>query len=137
MKKSKWISFAKFLIFFFMIVLFINATMFFREVRRDVLYGSRSYGLDTLNEYFDNGEYQKVYYYTICNKYADDELSIDVSQYEAFGRYYRAYTLARIYEDNDVYLKRMAEEKEKITWKKILNVIGMLENEMNQEISGE
>ncbi len=131
MKKSRWISFAKFLIVFFMIVLFINVLMFFREVKRDVNYGERSYGLSTLNDYFDNGEYQKVYQYSMNNKYANDKLIVDASQYEAFGRYYRAYTLARIYEDNDVYLKRMAEEKEKITWKKILSVIESLENEMN------
>ena len=131
MKKSRWISFAKFLIVFFMIVLFINVLMFFREVKRDVNYGERSYGLSTLNDYFDNGEYQTVYQYSMNNKYANDKLIVDASQYEAFGRYYRAYTLARIYEDNDVYLKRMAEEKEKITWKKILSVIESLENEMN------
>ena len=114
-----------------MIVLFINVLMFFREVKRDVNYGERSYGLSTLNDYFDNGEYQTVYQYSMNNKYANDKLIVDASQYEAFGRYYRAYTLARIYEDNDVYLKRMAEEKEKITWKKILSVIESLENEMN------
>ena len=131
MRKSKWISLAKFLIVFFMIVLFINVLMFFREVKRDVNYGERSYGLSTLNDYFDNGEYQKVYQYSMNNKYANDELIVDASQYEAFGRYYRAYTLARIYDDNDVYLKRMAEEKEKITWKKILSVIESLENELN------
>ena len=131
MRKSKWISLAKFLIVFFMIVLFINVLMFFREVKRDVIYGERSYGLSTLNDYFDNGEYQKVYQYSMNNKYANDELIVDASQYEAFGRYYRAYTLARIYDDNDVYLKRMAEEKEKITWKKILSVIESLENELN------
>ena len=131
MKKSRWISFAKFLIVFFMIVLFINVLMFFREVKRDVNYGERSYGLSTLNDYFDNGEYQKVYQYSMNNKYANDKLIVDASQYEAFGRYYRASTLARIYEDNDVYLKKMTEEKEKITWKKILNVIDSLENELD------
>ena len=129
--KSKWATLAKVLIVIFMIILFFNCLAFFREVKRDVMYGSRSYGLSTLNDYFDNGEYQKIYSYTIANKYADDELSVDVSQYEAFGRYYHYYTQARIYENNDVYLKKMAEEKEKITWKKILNVIDSLENELD------
>ena len=122
---------AKVLIVVFMFVLFFNAMAFFTEVKRDVLYGSRSYGLSVLNDYFDNGEYQKIYQYTTANKYADDELSVDVSQYEAFGRYYRAYTLARIYDDNSEYLKRMETEKANITWKKILNVIESLENEMD------
>lgn len=129
--KSKWVSLAKVLIVIFMIILFMNCLAFFVEVKRDVMYGSRSYGLSTLNDYFDNGEYQRIYHYTIDNKYADDELSVDVSQYEAFGMYYHYYTQARIYEDNDVYLKKMTEEKEKITWKKILNVIDSLENELD------
>ncbi len=130
--KSKWISFARFLAIVFMLVLFINAMLFFREVRRDVLYGSRSYGLNVMNECFDNGEYYKIYEYATANKYADDELSVDVSQYEAFGRYYHYYVKARIHPDNGEYLKKMAEEKEKITWKKVLSVIESLENELNR-----
>ena len=131
MKKSKWISLARVLIVFFMIVLFLNAMLFFRELKRDVMYGERCYGLSEMNERFDNGEYQQIYQYAVANKYAEEKPEVDVSQYEAFGRYYHAYTLAMIYEDNDVYLKRMAEEKEKITWKKILSVIESLENELN------
>ena len=100
-----------------------------------MIYDARSYGLNALNDYFDRGEYQEIYEYTIRNKYAEDELSVDVSQYEAFGRYYHAYTLARIYEDNGKYLTRMAEEKEKITWKMILTVIDELESEMNEKAS--
>ena len=129
-KKSRWIGFARIAIVFFLIVLFISAYLFFKEVKRDVLYGSRAYGLETLNECFDNGEYQRLYQYAISNKYAEDELSADTSQYEAFGRYYHYYTLALSHEDNGEYLKKMASEKEKISWKKILNVIETLENNM-------
>ena len=127
--KSKWISLAKVLIIISIIVLFLNALAFFTGIRRDVLYFSRSYGLSVLDEYFDEGNYQQIYDHAIGNKYADDELSVDVSQYEAFGRYYHAYTQARINEDNEEYLKQMQIEKEKITWKKILNVIEELEKE--------
>ena len=130
-KKSKWIGLARIAIVFFLLVLYISAYLFFKEVRRDVLYNSRAYGLDTLNECFDNGEYQRIYQYAVSNKYADDKLSADVSQYEAFGRYYHYYTLALSHQDNEAYLQKMAAEKEKISWKKILNVIETLESELN------
>ena len=117
------------LVVFFMMILFMNALSLFLNVKRDVSYGSRSYGLDTLNSSFDNGEYYQVYLYTVSNQYADNKPEIDVSQYEAFGRYFHYYTLARMYDDPK-YLDLMESEKEKITWKKILNVIDELENDM-------
>jgi len=133
--RSRWVGLGRSLIILFLIILFFNAMALFIEIRRDMIYDARSYGLNALNDYFDRGEYQEIYEYTIRNKYAEDELSVDVSQYEAFGRYYHAYALARIYEDNGKYLARMAEEKEKITWKKILTVIDELESEMNEKAS--
>ena len=131
MKKNRWVGFARFAIIILMLVLFANCLSLFLEVKRDVLYGSRSYGLSTLNDYFDEGRYQQIYNCAISNKYADDELAVDASQYEAFGRYYRAYTLARINEDNAEYLRQMEEEKAQISWKKILDVIDTLEAELN------
>ena len=112
-----------------LIVLFFNAYLLFTSIRRTVIYNSRIYGLDTLNTYFDEGNYYEIYEKTIENKYTDREVSVDVSQYEAFGRYFHYYTLARMYDDPK-YLDLMESEKEKITWKKILNVIDELENDM-------
>ena len=125
--KSRWAGFARFAIVIFMIVLFISSISLFTEIKRDVSYGSRSVGLSTLNEYFDAGDYEKIYESSIKNKYSDEKLYADVSQYEAFGRYYHAYTKAVMYEDDSEYLKQMAEEKAKISWKKILDVIDELE----------
>ncbi|MBR5340306.1 MAG: hypothetical protein IK151_00100 [Erysipelotrichaceae bacterium] len=132
MKKTdsnRWLL-ARILIVLFMFILFINAYMLFTEIRKDTLYNSRSYGLSTLNDDFDQGRYFEVYLKTARNKYADDELSVDVSQYAAFGRYYYAYIKAETVEDNAVYLKQMEEAKAEISWKKILNVIRILENDM-------
>ena len=127
--KNRWIGFGRLLAVIFMIVLFINAFTLFKEIRRDVHYGSRSVGLSTLNDYFDAGDYQKIYECSIANKYSDEALYADVSQYEAFGRYYHAYVRARSMGDNEEYLREMEEEKAKITWKKILDVIDTLEKE--------
>ncbi len=132
MKKSKWVPVARAAILIFLVVLFFNAFLFFREVRRTVMYGSRSYGLETLNDYFDQGNYQQVYIKTAANQYADDPLSVDVSQYTAFGNYYHYYVMARTHEENAVYLEKMEAEKEKISWKKILNVIAKLESELSE-----
>ena len=130
MKRSRWIGFARAAILVFMVILFANCLTLFLEIKRDVSYGSRSTGLAALNEYFDNGEYEKIYTSTVVNKYADDELSVDASQYEAFGRYYHAYTMARTHEDNSKYIEQMKAEKASISWKKILEVIDMLEAQM-------
>ena len=129
-KASKWIGAARVLALLFMLILFINAFTLFREIRRDVLYGSQSTGLQTMNEWFDEGNYHKIYTAAAVNRYADDELSVDVSQYEAFGRWYHAYVRARSLEDNAEYLKQMENEKSSISWKKILDVISVLEEDL-------
>ncbi|MBR2670373.1 MAG: hypothetical protein IKE36_11330 [Solobacterium sp.] len=128
--RSKWIGFARILALVLMFILFINSFTLFKDIRRQVMYGSRSTGLSTLNDYFDEGNYQKIYTAAVVNTYADDELSVDVSQYEAFGRYYHAYVMARSLEDNAQYRQEMAKEKANISWKKILDVISVLEEEM-------
>jgi len=128
--RSKWIGFARIVALLLMLALFINSFMLFKEIRRDVSYGSRSTGLNTLNDYFDEGNYQKIYTATVVNKYADDTLSVDVSQYEAFGRYYHAYVMARSLGDKEPYLQEMEQEKAKISWKKILDVISEMEEEL-------
>ena len=127
--KSKWKSLARLAIIFFTIVLFFNALALFVEIRKDVSYGNRSYGLSELDEAFSNGEYHRVYVYTLSNRYAEDELKVDASQYEASGRYYHAYVLSRLYENNEDYRKQMETEKQKISWKKITGVIEMLESQ--------
>ena len=127
--KSKWLGFARVAIVLFTLILFMNCLALFIEIKRDVSYGSRSTGLSTLDEYFDSGDYQRIYNCAVTNKYADDELAVDASQYEAFGRYYHAYTMALISEDKGKYLEQMEKEKARISWKKILEVVDMLEAE--------
>ena len=129
-KASKWIGVARVLALLFMLILFINAFTLFREIRRDVLYGSQSTGLQTMNEWFDEGNYHKIYTAAAVNRYADDELSADVSQYEAFGRWYHAYVRARSLEDNAEYLKQMEKERSSISWNKILDVMNTLEEDL-------
>ena len=128
--KSKWIGFARIIALLLMLVLFINSFILFRDIRSDVMYGSKSTGLSTLNDYFDQGDYQKIYTAAVVNAYADDELSVDVSQYEAFGRYYHAYVMARSLDNSERYRKEMEKEKAGITWKKILDVISTLEEDL-------
>ena len=128
--KSKWIGFARIIALLLMLVLFINSFILFRDIRSDVMYGSKSTGLNTLNDYFDQGNYQKIYTAAVVNAYADDELSVDVSQFEAFGRYYHAYVRARSLDDNERYRKEMEKEKAAISWKKILDVISVLEEDL-------
>ncbi|MBR0140466.1 MAG: hypothetical protein IJM17_09300 [Firmicutes bacterium] len=130
-KISRWIGLARMLAVLLMFVLFANSFILFKGIRQDVMYGSRSTGLSTLNDYFDQGEYQKIYTAAAVNRYADDELSVDASQYEAFGRYYHAYVRARCLDDNEEYLKEMEKEKSNISWKKILDVIDELEAELD------
>lgn len=125
--KTKWASFAKVVIAFLMLVLFVNAMVFCVHVRQDMNYGNRCYGLAELDDSFNRGDYQRVYIETLHNKYASTKPQVDTSQYEAFGRYYHAYVQSRLHEDNAAYLQQMEEEKAHITWKKILNVIDLLE----------
>ena len=128
--KSKWIGFARIIALLFMLILFINSFILFRNIRSEVMYSSRSTGLYVLNDYFDRGDYQKIYTAAVVNAYADDELSVDASQYEAFGRYYHAYVRARSLDDNEQYLEEMEKEKANISWKKILDVISVLEEDL-------
>ena len=132
MKKSKWIGFARAAILVFTLILFANCLSLFLEIKRDISYGSRSVGLSTLDEYFNKGEYEKIYTSSVTNKYADDELAVDASQYEAFGRYYHAYVMARSLDGDDAYLKEMEKEKAGISWKKILDVISVLEEDLKR-----
>ena len=59
--KSKWTGLARILALLLMIVLFINSFELFKDIRRQVIYGSRSTGLSTLDDWFDQGEYQKIW----------------------------------------------------------------------------
>ena len=128
--KSRWIPLARILILLSLLVLFINATAFFIEVKRDLSYANRAYGLSALDDCFNEGRYQELYEYTIKNGFSTEPIEVGISEYEAFGRYYNAYVKARIYEDNEEYLRQMETEKGNITWNKILNVIDTLEQEM-------
>ena len=130
--KSKWIGFARIIALLFMLVLFINSFILFRNIRSEVMFDSRSTGVSVLNDYFDRGDYQKIYTAAVVNSYAEDELSVDASQYEAFGRYYHAYVRARSLDDNEQYLKEMEKEKANISWKKILDVISVLEEDLKK-----
>ena len=114
-----------------LVVLYFNSYMLFTEIRREVIYNNHSYGLEVLNDYFDEGNYYQIYEKTVQNKYSNQELAVDISQYEAFGQYYHNYVMARTHTDNAEYLALMNEAKQKITWKKVLNVIDMLEQELH------
>ena len=130
-RTSKWIPVGRAAILLSMAVLYFNAYMLFTEIRRDVIYNNHSYGLEVLNNYFDEGDYYRIYEKTVENKYSDQKLAVDVSQYEAFGQYYHNYVMARTHADNAKYLALMNDAKQKITWKKVLNVIEMLEKELH------
>ena len=131
--KSKWTGLLKVLIVIFMIILVFNAFALTREIRSDVSYKNRSYGLSVMDECFDIGEHYQIYLYTLNNKYVDEKPYVDVSQYEAFGRFYNAYLKAKMYPDNDTYLKQMQIEKGNVTFKKILNVISLLEDDLSNK----
>ena len=128
--KSRWTRIARVLIIFFLMILFMNAMALFVNIKRDVNYVNRAYGLSTLDDCFNEGQYQQLYEYTVKNEFSNEPIEVDISQYEAFGRYWHAYSMARIYPDNEEYLRQMEIEKASITWNKILNVINTLEQEM-------
>ncbi|MBR5755682.1 MAG: hypothetical protein IKX97_07700 [Erysipelotrichaceae bacterium] len=128
--KSKWIGLARTLIVIFLLILFANALSLFLEVKRDISYYNRAYGLSTMDDDFESGEYYQIYINTIKNAIADEDPAVDTSQYEAFGRLFDAYIDARVHEDNAEYLKKMEVEKQNITWDKILTVIESLENDI-------
>ena len=130
--KSRWPSrLIRILIGIFMFVLILNSYVLAREIKSDISFQNRSYGLSVMNECFDNGEYYKIFHYALKNDLAEDEPYIDVSQYEAFGRFYNAYLKAKMYPDNNEYRIQMETEKAKISWKKILNVMAILEEDLN------
>ncbi len=128
--KGRWTRIARVLIIFFLMILFMNAMALFVNIRRDVSYVNRAYGLSTLDDCFNDGQYQQLYEYTVKNEFSSEPIEVDISQYEAFGRYWHAFSKARIYPDNEEYLRQMEIEKATITWNKILNVIDTLEQEM-------
>jgi len=130
MKTSKWIPAARIAILLSLIALFFNAYSLFTEIRRTVAFNSRSYGLDVLNDYFDEGNYYQIYEKTIQNSYSDQKPAADASQYEAFGRYYHYYVMARTHTNNQRYLEYMEDARKQITWKKIRNVIAELERSL-------
>ena len=130
--RTNWIGFARIIMLLLMLVLFINSFVLFKNIRSYVMHGSKSTGLNVMNEYFDQGDYQKIYTAAVVNAYADDELYADVSQYEAYGRYYHAYVMARCMDDSEQYLKEMEKEKARISRKKILDVISILEKDLDQ-----
>ena len=128
---KRWIKFAKILIIFFSIMLFINATLFFMRIKSDMNYFDRAYGLSVMDDNFNNGEYYKVYVNTLKNKASNEELAVDCSQYEAFGRLFNAYINAKTYkQDKEKYIQEMENEKLNITWTKILTVVESLENDL-------
>ena len=128
--KSKWVRFARVLIVIFSIILFLNAMTLFLEIRRDINYNNRAYGLSVMDDDFNNGEYYRVYMNSIKNAISDEDPAVDTSQYEAFGRLFNAYVNAKINTDDAKYIAQMNKEKQSITWNKILTVVESLENDL-------
>ena len=128
--KSKWTGFARFFIIILILILFANAMSLFVEIRRDVTRANRAYGLAALDDYFDDASYYDVYECTVKNSMSTEEIGVDTGEYEAFGRYYNAYTLYRMYPEKTEYLDIMNTEKQHITWNKILNIIDELEKDL-------
>ena len=133
MKNSKWIGFGRTLIVFFTMILFMSALALFTEIKRDISYSNRAYGLSVMDDYFNNGEYYDIYISAIKNNITDEEPAVDTSQYEAFGRLYNAYLMARSHNNDPIYLKQMENEKANIKLKKILAVVERLEAELENK----
>ena len=125
--KTRWVSLARVLIVLFTIVLFANALGMFLEIKRDISYFNRSYGLSAMNDHFENGEYYDVYELALKNKYSPEEVKIDTSEYETFGRYYYACIMSQLHPEDPAYQEKMQTEKDQIQWKKILYLIDELE----------
>ena len=132
MKNSMMSRFVRVLIVFFMFILVINSFVLVREVKREVNLQNRSYGLSIFNEWFDNGEYYKIYLHTLKNELVEERPYVDVSEFEAFGRFYNAYLKAKMYPDEEKYRTMMKIEKANITLKKIRNVIALMEENLDQ-----
>ncbi|MBR0418266.1 MAG: hypothetical protein IJI66_03770 [Erysipelotrichaceae bacterium] len=130
--KKGWSIFLSIMIVLFTIILFFNALFLAKEVKRDLTYDNRSYGLSVLDDYYNNGEYYQVYLLTMTNKYVDEKPYVDVSEYEAFGRFYHAYMMAKTYPDKVEYREQMENEKKNITWKKLLSTVNILENDLKK-----
>ena len=103
MKNSLMSRFVRVLIVFFMFILVINSFLLVREIKREVNFQNRSYGLSVFNDWFENGEYYKIYLHTLKNELVEEKPYVDVSEFEAFGRLYNAYLKAKMYPDNQEY----------------------------------
>ena len=125
--KSKWAGFARVVIVILTLILIMNSVALFTNIRRALSYTNRAYGLSAMDDSFNEGRYEEIYEYTLKNEFTTEEVKTDISQYEAFGRYFHAYTLSKMYPEETRYKDEMAEEKQKITWNKIINVINELE----------
>ncbi|MBQ3295433.1 MAG: hypothetical protein IJH00_02975 [Erysipelotrichaceae bacterium] len=132
MKNSLLSRLVRVLIVFFMIVLVINSFLLVREIKREMNFQNRSYGLSVFNDWFDNGEYYKIYLHTLKNELVEEKPYVDVSEYEAFGRFYNAYLLAKMYPNEQKYRTMMKIEKANISLKKIRNVIALMEEDISQ-----
>ncbi|MBQ1567723.1 MAG: hypothetical protein IIZ80_07555 [Erysipelotrichaceae bacterium] len=132
MKNSLMSRFVRVLIVFFMFILVINSFLLVREIKREVNFQNRSYGLSVFNDWFENGEYYKIYLHTLKNELVEEKPYVDVSEFEAFGRLYNAYLKAKMYPDNQEYRNQIKIEKTNIKLKKILNVVTLLEEDLEQ-----
>ena len=128
--KSKWTGIARFFIVILILILFANAMSLFVNIRKDVTRANRAYGLSVLDDYFDNGEYYDLYETVVRNSMSTEKMGADTGEYEAFGRYYHAYMMHKMYPDDARYIDKMNAEKQHITWNKILNIIDELERDL-------
>ena len=127
--KNRWVSLARILIVLFTLILFANASGMFLEIKRDISYYNRSYGLNIMDEHFNNGEYYEIYELALKNKYSSEPLAVDTSEYEAFGRYFYAHIMAKMHAEDPIYQEKLQQEKANIHWQKIKFIIDELEQE--------
>lgn len=128
--KNKWISLGRALFVIFTLILFANAYLLFREIRQDISYHNRAYGLSSMDDHFNDGEYYEIYTETIKNSIVDDEPYVDTGEYEAFGRFYYNFLMAKTHPDDPVYREQMDMEKAQISLTKILKAVERLEEEL-------
>ena len=95
--KSKWAGFARVVIVILTLILIMNSVALFTNIRRALSYTNRAYGLSAMDDSFNEGRYEEIYEYTLKNEFTTEEVKTDISQYEAFGRYFHAYTLSKMY----------------------------------------
>lgn len=132
MKNSLLSRLVRVLIVFFMIVLVMNSFLLVRGIKQEISFQNRSYGLSVFNDWFDNGEYYKIYLHTLKNELVEEKPYVDVSEFESFGRFYNAYLLAKMYPNEQKYRTIMKIEKANISLKKIRNVIALMEEDISQ-----